>query len=189
MSVIARIESGEVELIVGKPQGLLSCLDEKMTDEVLRLAKIGSLLEKSMEDKAFSELMGRVDGPGKSINLKDLSDLVGLAKYGQAMKISKGLKLIAIERQRQINDLGYTVDHDQEWVENELAIAAACYAVEGTEAEVVEKDLCTDAWPFGGKYDKRQEHDEVKRQIIAGALIVAEIDRLLTKGGSDRWAD
>lgn len=101
---------------------------------------------------------------------------------------SKGIALIAAERQRQINELGYTVDHDQEWVENELAIAAACYAVEGTEAEVIEKDMLAkiDAWPFGGKYDKRQEHDELQRQIIAGALIAAEIDRLLDRGGSDK---
>lgn len=95
--------------------------------------------------------------------------------------MSKGVELIAAERQRQIEVEGYDAKHDEDWVEGELAIAAACYAVAGTEHIRVIEDNGVghfDAWPFGGQYDKRQAHDEIRCLIIAGALIAAEIDRL-----------
>lgn len=40
-----------------------------------------------------------------------------------------GIELISEERQRQINVEGWTAEHDSEHVNNELALAAACYIV------------------------------------------------------------
>ena len=42
--------------------------------------------------------------------------------------MSEGIRLIAAERQRQVDVEGWTPAHDDEHDEGELAIAAACYA-------------------------------------------------------------
>lgn len=97
-----------------------------------------------------------------------------------------GAELIAAERRRQIEVEGWTPEHDDEHDGGELALAAACYAVAGTDAEVVisKGQFGTssfeqwDAWPWGGAFDNREEHDKLRRLVIAGALIAAEIDRL-----------
>jgi len=91
-----------------------------------------------------------------------------------------GTELIADERMRQMLQEGWTLDHDDEHDYGELSIAAACYAVEGTDARVVE-GICDplDAWPWNREWDKRKKHDRLRRLVIAGALIAAEIDREL----------
>ena len=120
-----------------------------------------------------------------------------------------GAELIAQERQRQIEKEGWTAEHDSKF-DGHLAIAAACYAVVGIEGDSGLKasvnfiayapigfgregyyiKSAMDAWPFGfpgGKWDKRKKHNRLRRLQIAGALIAAEIDRLLAKGGRDDW--
>lgn len=91
-----------------------------------------------------------------------------------------GIELIAEERQRQIKQEGWTPEHDDEQESGELALAAACYAVEGDDAGcfVAEPVMGEDAWPWSPEWDKRKKHDRVRRLAIAGALIAAEIDRL-----------
>jgi hypothetical protein len=77
-----------------------------------------------------------------------------------------GAELIAAERQRQIEVEGWTPEHDAAHDGGELAIAAACYAVEGTYADVVVETgqfgtgnwEQSDAWPWCG-WDKRKQHD------------------------------
>ena len=91
-----------------------------------------------------------------------------------------GAERIAAERQRQIESEGWSEDHDRQWVGGELAIAAACYAVHDYFGiEVVNTIDRRDAFPFCTEWDKREKHDELRRLTIAGALIAAEIDRLL----------
>lgn len=87
----------------------------------------------------------------------------------------KGIDLISQERQRQIEQEGLTLEHDQQHENGELAIAAACYATKWTEVE----DLIE--WPWAKEYDKREKHGIVRRLSIAGALIAAELDRILAK--------
>lgn len=90
--------------------------------------------------------------------------------------VSDGVSLIAAERKRQVEKEGWDATHDDTHVRGEMAITAACYAVEGTAA-VVTVDGC-EAWPWGSCDDKRNWHGPVRRLVIAGALIAAEIDRL-----------
>jgi hypothetical protein len=95
-----------------------------------------------------------------------------------------GVSLIADERLRQIAVEGWTSEHDAQHTHGELAIAAACYAVAGTDADVFGgpyRASWEDAWPWGAKWDKREKHSEIRRLVIAGALIAAEIDRLQNK--------
>ncbi len=107
---------------------------------------------------------------------------------------SSGISLIRRERDRQIEDEGHTAANDDKQVNGELAIAAACYAVHGydTKNERFEvnrvvssgfnEGACEDAWPWDPEWDKREEHPPLRRLVIAGALIAAEIDRLLRAG-------
>jgi len=101
-------------------------------------------------------------------------------------KLPTGVELIAAERQRQMEVEGWTPEHDDVHDRGELAIAAACYAVEGTDANVTHPDVDEegdDYWPWGAQYDKRRKHDNLRRLIIAGALIAAEIDREIRNEG------
>ena len=109
--------------------------------------------------------------------------------------MSKGIELIAEERRRQIEVEGWTPEHDDEHDGNQIAMAAACYASPvplNAEIEVpcgcreascqhspFGKHMWVNAWPWGAEWDKRKKHSRVRCLVIAGALIAAEIDRLL----------
>ena len=99
-----------------------------------------------------------------------------------------GIELIAEERQRQIEKEGWTSEHDASHFNGELAKAAACYAVVGTDAKVIDPyfDLESWAWPFE-KESWKPHQDKIRNLIKAGALIAAEIDRInaIEKTNSD----
>jgi len=108
-----------------------------------------------------------------------------------------GAEQIIEERQRQISEEGWDAKHDEQHTKGELAIVAALYATpvrlyakiaSGTEVKFV------DPWPWWNAveitrygdgattevpaWDKRKKHSKLRRLVIAGALIAAEIDRL-----------
>ncbi|HUX16326.1 MAG TPA: hypothetical protein VMW52_07615 [Phycisphaerae bacterium] len=95
-----------------------------------------------------------------------------------------GVERIAAERQRQIEQEGWTPEHDDKHVRWEMAVAAACYAVHNTTA-IVKDGAGNPGWPWDEKWDKRNKHNRIRRLEIAGALIAAEIDRLLRLGEGD----
>ena len=76
-----------------------------------------------------------------------------------------GIGFIAIEREEQMTTHGY-VD-DTQYVNGELVDAAACYL--GT----------SDYWPWDEAYFKYDTTDDINNLKKAGALIAAEIDRLI----------
>lgn len=84
------------------------------------------------------------------------------------------LLLIAAERRRQIEMEGWTPEHDdEEHGMGQLAAAAACYALPPDEDEPSDPPKF---WPWGKEWWK--PGDRVHELTKAGALIVAEIDRL-----------
>lgn len=114
-----------------------------------------------------------------------------------------GTELIAKERQRQVNEEGWTAEHDDEHIDCSLALAAICYAapvkiyiLDWRAAGPCFFDPWPDSWDRG--YDKRSEYGERRENpsnsvpdpatytmkerldllVKAGALIAAEIDRL-----------
>jgi hypothetical protein len=106
-----------------------------------------------------------------------------------------GITRIADERNRQIHKEGWTPEHDDEHDYSELAWAATCYAAPDLvfrfDSRANEMRF-RDPWPFEPRWDKRQHTGNVilgnwkqntaqrVRQLeMAGALIAAEIDRLL----------
>jgi hypothetical protein len=111
-----------------------------------------------------------------------------------------GIGRIIAERKRQVEEEGWTPEHDAEHTDESLAMAAACYAmprmlyaVETSghmPGELSVTMTAKDPWPWkeeypdgskGNAWDKRGQHDRIRQLEIAGALIAAEIDRLLTE--------
>ncbi|HVI04140.1 MAG TPA: hypothetical protein VM869_35860 [Enhygromyxa sp.] len=83
-----------------------------------------------------------------------------------------GLAMIASERARQRQK--WSVKHDAEHYTGELAVRAAELAVYGARARVISDEHAPDAWGLV----TRHETDRVQQLVIAGALIVAEIERI-----------
>jgi hypothetical protein len=90
-----------------------------------------------------------------------------------------GIERIGAERKRQIEVEGWTAEHDDKWVNGELAEASATYAslphCEG--AFINWRKL---HWPFDIEWYKPEEN-RIRELEKAGALVAAEIDRLLRK--------
>jgi hypothetical protein len=115
-----------------------------------------------------------------------------------------GLQRIAAERKRQIEAEGWSPDHDDDHDAGELAWAAICYAAPAPvymRNRSRSKAAFVDPWPswWDSKWDKRpRDEDDVLTEPTpeqrirmlekAGALIAAEIDRLLRASPSGEGA-
>lgn len=86
-----------------------------------------------------------------------------------------GVGLIQEERVRQMVDHGYNGEHDDGHVLNELARAAQAYATPGLNS----KTPMPAEWPATWAPWWRPSDDAVENLSRAGALIAAEIDRIL----------
>lgn len=90
---------------------------------------------------------------------------------------AKALADVATERKRQISAEGWSPEHDDEHNDGSLAKAAACYAVGYRIHASNGEDGLRPAWlwPRGWEFNP----DDRRRELVkAGALIVAEIERL-----------
>lgn len=105
----------------------------------------------------------------------------------QKMKNTKqsGAELIAQERQRQMEQEGWTERHDDQHDRNELNIAARIYALHAealaySESNVTFRDVRRSTpqdWPWHPDWWKPSDNP-IRDLTKAGALIAAEIDRL-----------
>lgn len=109
--------------------------------------------------------------------------------------MTAGTDLIAEERDRQIIDLGYDIDHDKTHDSDDLAFAAVCYAApipvyltrtldrpfeeegRGRGGLVQWIEPWPNDWPRKDRATNREER--IRELVKAGALIAAEIDKLL----------
>lgn len=99
----------------------------------------------------------------------------------------KAIDLIKEERKRQISEEGFTESHDDRHTSGEIGDAAICYAsaaakmARGESLEYVRE--CVSAmdrgfpWPWEESW-WNPSSTQIKNLIKAGALIVAEIERL-----------
>lgn len=85
------------------------------------------------------------------------------------------IELIRAERKRQIDAEGWTPEHDDAHECHELSEAAACYAL-GVKTAVAPDGTRVPLWPWDESWWKPT--DRVRDLVKAGALIVAEIERL-----------
>jgi len=91
------------------------------------------------------------------------------------------IELIAEERQRQIEVEGWTQEHDDdEHNDGDLAYAGAAYALADLYRRTTSKgcDPTPHCWPFERGWFKPTPNDRIRELVKAGALIVAEIERL-----------
>jgi hypothetical protein len=101
-----------------------------------------------------------------------------------AKRPPSGVDLIKKERARQVDDEHWTAEHDDKEEERGgLVRAAMCYLDSSLEEHnTTYVDYFT--WPWDKKYDKRDKHDRLRKLVIAGALVAAEIDRLQRKAAN-----
>ena len=93
--------------------------------------------------------------------------------------MTKAADDVLAERKRQISEYEWTAKHDDDYANNELALAAALYALPQDHRETVcdtGDTILTLLWPWGWEWWKpgTRRRDLVK----AGALILAEIERI-----------
>ena len=87
-----------------------------------------------------------------------------------------GIQLIAEERQRQISVEGWTPEHDAQHTDESLAVAASCYAL----PEFYDRsEYVNNLWLWDNDWWKPSPENRIRELQKAGALIAAEIDRLL----------
>lgn len=85
--------------------------------------------------------------------------------------------LVANERRRQVTEEGWTAEHDAKHYGNEIAFAAAIYALPAERRERI-----MGLWPWDESDFKPGGHTtegRIRDLTKAGALILAEMDRLL----------
>lgn len=97
--------------------------------------------------------------------------------------MSSVLEEIGAERQRQVEAEGWTVEHDDEHADGSLAAVAAVYAMTGSQPErrmsITDYNAALRAlWPISWDWSWFKRKDSRRDLIRAGALIVAEIERL-----------
>lgn len=110
---------------------------------------------------------------------------------------SQGADLIVAERKRQIEAEGWNDFHDDRYSRYELINAAVCYALKATEegsssdneAPYSDNGPWAFEWPWDYEWWKPslgpdgvvRKEDAIRMLEKAGALLAAEIDRLLRK--------
>ena len=103
-----------------------------------------------------------------------------------------GVALIAAERQRQIEGEGFDAKRDDAYINGEMLLVAACYTASAcgiavaevltdSEGQVDVHDLWPESWDKKS-WDKRDTHTRLQQLAMAGALIAADMDRLIRLG-------
>lgn len=87
-----------------------------------------------------------------------------------------GIELIAEERKKQIDYYGFNALNDACYSDQELAKAALCYLMPN-DLKVPNEPLAI--WPWSKSHYKPSPNDRIRELQKAGALIAAEIDRLI----------
>lgn len=98
--------------------------------------------------------------------------------------MSNAIELIAAERQRQITEEGWSVQGDNQHTSDQLAKAAVCYAMPDKirQAMIWNITLRYRIWPWANRFWKPSPDNRIRELVKAGALIVAEIERLQRAG-------
>ena len=95
--------------------------------------------------------------------------------------MSAALDSVIAERRRQMDEEGWSAEHDDGWGGDELSRAASCYALNAFSKYYL--GAVPERWPWSSKWWKRTNP---RRDLVkAGALILAaieQIDRLAKEG-------
>jgi hypothetical protein len=156
-----------------------------------KVQKIRQEIEKRIKNLEFSLENNCVEKHSKLDILGNITTLESLLQFIEPLQETKktGVELISDERQRQIEKEGWTAEHDAEHTYGELADAAVMYAMRGYWKKRIDpmivgtEDMPGIMWPFRGDGFKPSTDGgldgRIRDLVKAGALIAAEIDRLL----------
>ena len=89
--------------------------------------------------------------------------------------LADAMKDVLAERQRQISAEGWSPEHDDTHINGEMAQAAACYAL---NAAGWKTEALRGCWPMSWASAWFKPTDQRRDLVKAGALIIAEIERL-----------
>lgn len=91
-----------------------------------------------------------------------------------------GVEMIAAERERQINEKGWTTEHDDQHDDGSLLeFADMLLQATATASGPDDVDDEPDSWvPDAVRHVLERHRDPVERLRIASALVAAEIDRI-----------
>lgn len=94
--------------------------------------------------------------------------------------------MVIDERNRQVGNEGFTTARDDGYVQCELARAAAAYATPRGFRRLQDDQRTPVAWPWAPGWWKpaaQTDAGRLRELSKAGALILAEMERILRKGG------
>lgn len=103
--------------------------------------------------------------------------------------MAAAIAAIAAERRRQIEEEGFTAEHDDKYTSGALSLAAACYCLDADMADDGPEIRFAAAyiWPWPDDWWKPSADPRVNL-IKAGALIVAELERIARAEAAEPFA-
>ncbi len=95
-----------------------------------------------------------------------------------------GIELVAAERKRQMEEEGWTPEHDSTHIYGEIVGAARAYAwyAQSSICKLKKSSNPPLAWPWDNHWWKPSD-DPIRNLVKAAALICAEIDRIQAEEG------
>lgn len=102
-------------------------------------------------------------------------------------RYNDAINMIADERIRQQEEEGYIIEKDDRYQSNELTDAAAAYLLLKTETNLYDslsyriksaENIAWEIWPWRSVEFKPVPDNRIRELVKAGAMIVAEIERL-----------
>lgn len=130
-------------------------------------------------EKAFTAFMLACKDSGMDPGdvLTAIATVTGMA----LISAPRGTHDVLAERQRQVEAEGWTPEHDDEHSDGSLALAAASYAIaDDFDGRAIgdDKHLGIKLWPSSWKFDWWKPKARRENLVRAGALIIAEIERI-----------
>ncbi|MGT2507883.1 hypothetical protein [Cupriavidus basilensis] len=123
-----------------------------------------------------------LDGGYVYVTKELLADYIAMKQREDTHDSTAAARDVLAERSRQVEAEGWTPEHDDEHADGGLAKAAATYAMHGSGTNA--DWLLSYWWPWDAEWWKPT--DQRRSLVKAGALILAEIERLdraaITKG-------
>lgn len=122
--------------------------------------------------------IGNVVIDGSDGDREEVQRALGMLAAAPGNSVPQAWLDVQAERRRQVEAEGWTPEHDDQHSHGQMARAAACYALAGSSAPNDETAalLVSLAWPWDEQWWKPST---ARRDLIkAGALVLAEIERL-----------
>ncbi|CPG63269.1 gp38 [Burkholderia pseudomallei] len=161
---------------------------EPETATVARIEQLRKALFESRDAmRVMSNWAKKPDPAGHSWAVR-MVDRANAALNGEPeprAEVTSAARDVLAERRRQVEQEGWTPEHDDAHSTGDMALAAACYAAaDNANYPPAEPP---DLWPWDSDWWKPS--DERRNLVKAGALIIAEIERLDRRPDCVRAAD